>query len=112
MHVNNKYLHIPYIYLLLGHVPAHIKNTEEFIKFLSEVEGDIYGFCSLDVQNLYGSIPLEDVNDKTPGIFSVAKQFFLKHRTECDLWPLSGEDFEALLRLCLTSDNVLIEAKG
>lgn len=84
---------------LLRYVPAHLKNTEEFIKFLSEIDGEIQGFCSLDVCNLYGSIPLEDINDKTPGIFIVATRFFLKNRTECELSPLSEQDFEALLRL-------------
>ena len=97
---------------LLKHIPAHLRNTEEFIEFLSEIDGDVQGFCSLDVCNLYGSIPLEDINNVTPGVFTVAKRFFSKYRMECELSPLSGKDFEALVRLCLTSDTVLINGKG
>ena len=52
---------------LLKHVPAHLRNTEEFVDFLSNVNGEsVHEFCSLDVSNLYGSIPLEDLNDNTP----------------------------------------------
>ena len=97
---------------LLKHIPAHLKNTEDFIEFLLEIDGDIQGFCSLDVCNLYGSIPLEDINNITPGVFTVVKRFFLKYKTGCELSPLSGKDFEALVRLCLTSDTVLINGKG
>ena len=60
---------------LLNHVKSHLKNTDEFINFLNSIENEIHGFCSLDVTNLYGSIPLEDINQKTPGIFTVAKRF-------------------------------------
>ena len=53
---------------LLKHVPAHLRNTEEFVNFLSNVHGEsVHEFCScLDVSNLYGSIPLKDLNDNTP----------------------------------------------
>lgn len=99
---------------LLRHVPAHLKNTEEFIDFLSGIDvGDtVHGFCSLDVCNLYGSIPLEDINTKTPSVFTVARHFFGQHKIDCELVSLSDEDFETLLRLCLTSDNVLIDGNG
>ena len=98
--------------VLLTHVPSHLKNTEEFVKFLSDIEGEVYGFCSLDVCNLYGSIPLEDINTNTPGVYTIAKRFFLKHKSDCDLLALSGEDFVSLLRLSLTSDVILIGGKG
>ena len=94
---------------LLRYVPAHLKNIEEFIESLAEIEGEIQGFCSLDVCNLYGSIPLEDINDIAPGIFTAVRRFFLKQRTQCELSLLSEQDFETLLRLCLASDTVLIE---
>ena len=97
---------------LLKHIPAHLRNTEDFIEFLSEIDGDVQGFCSLDVCNLYGSIPLEDINNITPGVFTVTKRFFSKYRMECELSPLSGKDLEALVHLCLTSDTVLINGKG
>lgn len=54
---------------LLTHVPAHLKNTQEFIAFISTLD-NIKGFCSLDVCNLYGSIPLDDRDDGTPGIYT------------------------------------------
>ena len=41
---------------ILTHVAAHLKNTQEFIDFISTLD-DIKGFYSLDVCNLYGSIP-------------------------------------------------------
>lgn len=93
---------------LLEHVPAHLKNTDEFMKFLSDIGGEIHGFCSLDVCNLYGSIPLEDVDSTTPGVFTVAKRFFSEHKRNCILKSLNEDDFESLLRLCLMSDVILI----
>ena len=44
--------------------------------------------------------------------FSVARRFFSKHKTNTDLESLSDDDFEALLRLCLLSDSVLIDGSG
>ena len=61
---------------------------------------------------MYGSIPLEDINDKTPSIFTVARRFFSQHKTNTDLESLSDDDFETLLRLCLFSDSVLIDGSG
>ena len=100
------------LHSLLKYVQAHLKNTDEFINSLSDIDCEIKGFCSLDACNLYGSIPLEDINSITPGIFTVAKRFFNKYKAESILSPLSDKDFEALLRLCLTSDTVLIDGKG
>ena len=68
---------------LLKHIPCHLRNTEEFIEFLSESREGVYGFCSLDVKNLYGPIPLEDLDDKTPSVFTVARNFFEAHKTDC-----------------------------
>jgi hypothetical protein len=62
---------------LLKHVPAHLKNTQEFINFLKGMDGEsIYNFCSLDVCNLYGFIPLEDINPNTPSVFTFPKNDF------------------------------------
>ena len=70
---------------LLKHVPAHLRNTEEFVDFLSNLDGkSVHEFCSLDVSSLYGSIPLEDLSDNTPRVFAVAANFFLK--AESRLW--------------------------
>ncbi|XP_068713298.1 fibronectin type III domain-containing protein-like [Montipora foliosa] len=73
---------------------------------------DIKGFCSLDVCNLYGSIPLEDLEDGTPGIFTIMRDFFSTHKSVIDLEHLSDDDFVSLLRLCITSDVVLIEGNS
>jgi hypothetical protein len=45
-------------------------------------------------------------------VFTVAKRFFQKYKKECNLWPLDDDDFDTLVRLCLSSDNVLIEGTG
>ena len=38
----------------------------------------------------------------------MAKSFFYEHKTHCELRALEDDDFETLIRLCLTSDSVLI----
>ena len=51
--------------------------------------------------------------DGTTGIFSALRTFFSVHKSDCiELQHLSDNDFESLLRLCLTSDVVLIEGTG
>ena len=67
---------------------------------------------SLDVCNLYGSTPLEDLEDGTLGIFTIMRDFFSTHKTATDLEHLSDDDFVSLLRLCITSDVVLIEGNS
>ena len=54
---------------------------------------------------------MEDLNDNTPSVFTVATNFFSKHKADCDLYHLSNEDFDQLVRLSLTSDTVLIGNK-
>ena len=50
---------------LLDYVPAHLKNTADFAGFIKNLDwSSIHGFCSLNVCNLYGFIPLEDLNEK------------------------------------------------
>ena len=38
----------------------------------------------------------------------MAKRFFYEHKKHCELRALEDDDFETLIRLCLTSDSVLI----
>ena len=48
---------------LLCYVPAHLRNTTDFIEFLNDFDrSSICGFCSLDICNLYGSIPIPLAN--------------------------------------------------
>lgn len=49
---------------------------------------------------------------KTPSIFTGIRHFFSKCKTNCELWALSGKDFETFVCLCFTSDSVLIGGKG
>jgi hypothetical protein len=51
---------------------------------------------------------MADIDDHTPRIFTVAWRFFRQHKADCQLHDLSDKDFEELVRLCLTSDRVLI----
>ncbi|XP_020900039.1 uncharacterized protein LOC110238696 [Exaiptasia diaphana] len=76
------------------------------------MDGSIKGFCSLDVCNLYGSIPLEDKEDGTPGLFSVIREFFSNFKHNSCLQHLTDMDFETLIRLCLTSDTILIDGNS
>ena len=60
----------------------------------------------------FGSIPMTDIDDHTPSIFTVAWHFFHQYKADCQLHALSDEDFEELVCLCLTSNWVLIDGKG
>ena len=71
----------------------------------------MHEFCSLDASNFYGSIPLKDLNDNTPSVFTAATNFFSKHKADCGLNGLSDEEFDQLVRLFLTNDTVLISNK-
>ena len=64
---------------LLDFVPAHLRNTQEFIELISSLH-NIKGVCSLDVYNLYGSIPLEVKADGTPGIVCALRKLFSVHK--------------------------------
>lgn len=88
------------------HVPAHLPSTTSFVEALKacDLTGDIQ-FGSLDVTNLYGSIPLEDDKpSNTKGLITVATRFFEAHRQDCVLADLAPTDFTAVLRLVLLED--------
>jgi hypothetical protein len=60
---------------LLKHVPANLRNTEELIEFISNTDSEsVREFCSLDVCNLYRSIPIE-IERRYPSSFTVATLF-------------------------------------
>ena len=97
---------------LLKHVPANLRNTEELIEFISNTDSEsVHEFCSLDVCNLYRSIPIE-LERRYPQQFYGCYAFFSKLKSYCELRDLSNHDFEQLIRLSLTSDNVLIGSKA
>ena len=93
---------------LLNFVPAHLRNMQDIIVFISSLHK---GFYCHDVCNLYGLIPLQDKADGTLGIFSALRTIFSVHKSDCGkLQYLSGNKFESLL--WLTSDVVLIGGVG
>lgn len=96
---------------ILTHIPAHLKNTQEFVNFISTLD-NVKGFCSSDVSNLYGSFPLNDREDGIPGLFTKATEFFSRHKAETNLVHLSDINFCVLLQLCLTSDVVMIKEQS
>jgi hypothetical protein len=58
-----------------------LSNTQDFKEFLSGIDGEsVESFCSLDFCNLYGSIALQDLNENTPSVFTVAKRFLQKYK--------------------------------
>ena len=64
--------------------------------------------ASLDVTNLYGSIPINRSNN----IFEIASEFFQKYKKETPISELTKEDFSSLLELCLSSDIISINGKA
>jgi hypothetical protein len=64
---------------------------------------DQLSFGSLDVTNLYGSIPLED-NNGEPGLITVMTNFFSDHHQSSIYPELHPIDFTQLLRVTLYED--------
>ena len=88
------------------YVPAHLQSTTQFIDIISNnsYNGD-YQFGSLDVINLYGSIPLEDdMANNAKGIITVVTDFFETHHIGTPIEDMTPADFGKLLRLCLYGD--------
>ena len=96
--------------LLRQAIPAHLDSTSSFLQAIASVElSSNSEFASLDIVNLYGSIPVED--GMFPGALSIVTQFFDAHRGGTLLAPVTKEDFTALLRLSLTSDTIQVNSK-
>ena len=96
--------------LLRQAIPAHLDSTSSFLQAIAGVElSSNSEFASLDIVNLYGSIPLED--GMFPGALSIVTQFFDAHKGGTLLAPVTKEDFTALLRLSLTSDTIQVNSK-
>ena len=93
-------------------VSAHLKSTEDFLSSISSITipPNAY-FFSLDVTNLYGSIPIKDTPEH-PGLISVVTEFFeIRKYASLDFQSLTKSDFETLLTLCLSDDVYLHEDK-
>jgi hypothetical protein len=90
---------------LLTSVQAHIPSSDDFLETLNTIvisQDD--RFASLDVVDLFGSIPIED--NTFPGALTILTDFFEQHKVNTTLSDLQSEDFKSLLRLCLTSDSI------
>ena len=88
---------------LLTFVPAHLKNTYDFLNRLNQtfptgVPADSILF-SVDVANLYGNIPIEEAIESTIKLLS-------KHKDKIDLLGLDTDTIKALLSHCLTNNYV------
>ena len=88
---------------LLPYVPAHLKNTSQFLEKLSEQypagfeRGTI--LFSVDVVNLYGNIPINEAIEATIHLLN-------HHREGIDTFGLDSDDLRDLLEHCLTNNFV------
>ena len=90
---------------LLSFIPAHLKNSYEFIERIKNYEwksDDEFG--SLDVTNLYGSIPIEGLEN----FIDIVSDFFERYEEHIDIPEITKNDFKYLINLCLFSDSIFI----
>ena len=88
---------------LLDKIPAHLRNTEEYLKRLKDKYPDHQLppnaiVFSIDVVNLYGSIPV------TEGV-SAVDEMLKEYKDEIDLCGLSTDDVTSLLTHCLENNT-------
>ena len=93
---------------LLPFVPAHLKNTTQFLDKVKEKypQGFEPGtiLFSVDVVNLYGNIPVEE------GI-QACMTMLREHEAHVDTFGMTLEDIERLLKHCLTQNFVRFGSK-
>jgi len=94
---------------LLSNVSAHLKDTSEFISSLYTTQNNLQfrhiKFGSLDVTNLYGSIPLSGEEN----VFDVVANFFENHKESTTLSTVSKLDLMKLLKLAILNDTTFIK---
>ena len=97
------------LHQLLKFVPTHLWDTKDFLDRLSThskgpgiPEGSI--FFSIDVVNLYGSIPIAEAID-------AAMEKLATHREEVDTFGLSQGDVKTLLEHCLSRNVFSFDEK-
>ena len=89
---------------LLHHVPAHLKNTDEYLNRLKQQYPDnklpeksiIF---SVDVVNLYGNIPPDEATE-------ALLELLADHHSEINTFNLETDDLRALLTHCLSNNNL------
>ena len=89
---------------LLQFVPAHLNNTDEYLRRLSDKypnhilpAGTI--LFSVDVTNLYGNIPYQEAIDS-------AKQLLDTHHQSINIFGLNISDVTSLLGHCLSNNHL------
>ena len=93
---------------LLDHIPSHIKDSSDFIRNIKKHKWDEKDqFGSLDVTNLYGSIPIEG-NDN---VIDIVSQFYHDNKNLIETKELHTEDFKSLIKLSISSDIIVINNK-
>jgi hypothetical protein len=96
--------------MIKENVPAHLTSTADFIDAIKNIHLDNeMCFVSLDVVNLYGSLPVHD--HTFPGVLSIVTTFFEDHKAGSPLNSLEANDFRELLSLCLTTDTIQADRK-
>ena len=89
---------------LLSEIPAHLDSTKKFVTTITNAtleEGEFFG--SLDVVNLYGSIPLTGQANAMDVVADFADEN--SHLLEVDF---KRDDLRVLLELALTTGTVQI----
>jgi len=94
--------------LVKEYIPAHIESSVEFKQFIENVHcGENESFFSLDVKNLYGSIPLADDNNSN-GLVTVVSKFFSDHHGQSAYSDLQPRHFQELVTICLKEDRYIL----
>ena len=88
---------------LLRFVPAHLPDTDTYLSRLKQQYPTSFApgtiVFSLDVQNLYGNIPIDEAVQATMDLLQ-------EHRDSVNLFGLSVSDVEPLLNHCLSNSFV------
>ena len=93
---------------LLFYVEAHLKNTDSFLSWLKRIDvSDLGGFASLDVTNLYGSIPRHD-SETELGVYSILEKFISLYKDKDATFNiLHTKDIMELIKLALENDYII-----
>ena len=85
-------------------MPAHLKNTEDYLDRLKQQypgnrlpENSI--IFSVDIVNLYGNIPPEEATE-------ALLELLAHHHSEVNTFDLEADDFKSLLTHCLSNNHV------
>jgi len=95
---------------ILDYIPTHIKSSADFLSRIPPTipENSYYG--SLDVKNLYGSIPLV-TSTNSPSVFDICSSIFMQYNEMTSFSGMERSDFLEILKLCLNFDSIYFEEK-